>query len=49
MVDNNVDAKFDLAILESTYILHMCGKFGANRDTFKQICLPLTLNDLDQI
>jgi hypothetical protein len=32
--NNNVDTKFDLASQESTYILHMCGKFGANRDRF---------------
>jgi hypothetical protein len=34
LVNNNVDAKSDITSLESMYILHMCGKFGANRDKF---------------
>jgi hypothetical protein len=29
LVSNSVDDKFDLVRLESTYILHSCGKFGA--------------------
>jgi hypothetical protein len=47
LVNNNVDAKFDLASLESPYILHMCGKFGANRNKFFVIFCPLTHYDLD--